>query len=33
MAYVNMVKVKVKFDLEQATKGQRGRSGIALLFH
>jgi hypothetical protein len=26
------VKVKVKFTLEQATKAQRGSSGIALLF-
>jgi hypothetical protein len=26
------VKVKVKFTLEQATKAQRGRRGIALLF-
>jgi hypothetical protein len=27
------VKVKIKFTLEQATKAQRGRRGIALLFH
>jgi hypothetical protein len=27
-----MVKVRVKFTLEQATKAQRGSSGIALLF-
>jgi hypothetical protein len=26
------VKVKVKFTLEQATKAQRGSTGIALLF-
>jgi hypothetical protein len=26
------VKIKVKFKLEQATKAQRGRRGIALLF-
>jgi hypothetical protein len=26
------VKVKVRFTLEQATKAQRGRRGIALLF-
>jgi hypothetical protein len=26
------VKVKVKFSLEQATKAQRGSTGIALLF-
>jgi len=26
------VKVKVKFTLEQATKAQRGRRGIAILF-
>jgi hypothetical protein len=26
------VKVKVKFTLEQATKAQRGRRGIAVLF-
>jgi hypothetical protein len=26
------VKVKVKFTLEQATKSQRGSTGIALLF-
>jgi len=26
------IKVKVKFTLEQATKAQRGRRGIALLF-
>jgi hypothetical protein len=26
------VKVKVKFTLEQATKGQKGSRGIALLF-
>ena len=26
------VKVKVKFTLQQATKTQRGRKGIALLF-
>jgi hypothetical protein len=26
------VKVKLKFALEQATKAQRGSSGIALLF-
>jgi hypothetical protein len=26
------VKVKVKFTLEQATKGQRGSRGIVLLF-
>ena len=26
------VKVKVKFNLEQATKAQRGRRGIALFF-
>jgi hypothetical protein len=29
---VNVVKVKVKFTLEQATKAQRGNRGIALLF-
>jgi hypothetical protein len=29
---VNVVKVKVKFTLEQATKAQRGTRGIALLF-
>jgi hypothetical protein len=27
-----MVKVKIKFTLEQATKAQRGSGGIALLF-
>jgi hypothetical protein len=27
-----IIKVKVKFILEQATKAQRGRRGIALLF-
>jgi hypothetical protein len=27
-----MAKVKVKFALEQATKAQRGRRGIAILF-
>ena len=26
------IKIKVKFTLEQATKGQRGSRGIALLF-
>jgi hypothetical protein len=26
------VKIKVKFKLEQVTKAQRGRRGIALLF-
>jgi hypothetical protein len=29
---VEPVRVKVKFTLEQATKAQRGRGGIALLF-
>ena len=28
-----IIKVKVKFTLEQATKAQRGRRGIAVLFH
>ena len=28
-----MVKVKVKFALEQKTKAQRGSRGIALIFH
>jgi hypothetical protein len=30
--YVQKVKVKVKFTLEQATKAQKGSRGIALLF-
>jgi hypothetical protein len=30
--YTIKVKVKVNFTLEQATKAQRGRRGIALLF-
>ena len=30
--HVVMVKVKVTFSLEQATKTQRGNRGIALLF-
>ena len=29
---LNLVKVKVKFTLEQATKAQRGSRGTALLF-
>ena len=29
---IGMVKVKVKFTLEQATKGQRGSRSIALIF-
>jgi hypothetical protein len=29
---VVMVKVKVKFTLEEATKAQRGSGGIAVLF-
>jgi hypothetical protein len=35
LAYVNMVKVKVKvkFTLEQAMKSQMGSKGMALLFH
>jgi hypothetical protein len=28
----NLIKVKVKFTLEQATKAQRGSRGISLLF-
>jgi len=34
LEYVNVkgVKVKVKFTLEQATKAQKGRRGITLLF-
>jgi len=30
--FIIMVKVKVKFTLEQATKAQRGSIGIAVLF-
>jgi hypothetical protein len=29
---MHVVKVKVKFTIEQATKAQRGRRGMALLF-
>jgi hypothetical protein len=29
---IGMIKVKVKFTLEQATKGQRGSRSICLLF-
>jgi len=32
IAILTEVKVKVRFTLEQATKAQRGRRGIALLF-
>jgi hypothetical protein len=31
-AFLLQSNVKVKVDLEQATKGQRGSSGIALFF-